>query len=79
VAAAVEPHVVASVRRGGAAGSSLLLDVAYLVRPRDEEAFTAAVTRLGTELRGDGLALETTGPWPPYSFASLDTDDGHAP
>jgi len=66
------PHVTDVLRRGGSPGSSLLLDVAYLV-PRDREAgFTAAVEALGEELHGDGLDVELTGPWPPYSFVSLD-------
>jgi hypothetical protein len=65
------PHVTESVRRGGAPGSSLLLDVAYLVPAAAEEAFLAEVERLGGALRPDGLALEVTGPWPPYSFAAF--------
>jgi hypothetical protein len=68
---ALAPHVTEALRRGGAPGSSLLLDVAYLVPPRAEAAFLAETERLGGELRPGGLALEVTGPWPPYSFAAL--------
>jgi len=71
---ALAPHVTSTVRRGGNPGSSLLLDVAALV-PRDREAgFTAAVDALGEELRQAGLDVELTGPWPPYSFVSLDEE-----
>jgi hypothetical protein len=65
------PHVTEALRRGGAPGSSLLLDVAYLVPPTAEATFLAETERLGGELRPRGLALEVTGPWPPYSFAAL--------
>lgn len=66
------PHVTDTVRRGGNPGSSLLLDVAALV-PRDRETgFRAAVEALGDDLRREGLDTELTGPWPPYSFVSLD-------
>jgi hypothetical protein len=68
---ALAPHVTEALRRGGAPGSSLLLDVAYLVPPRTEADFLAETERLGGELRSAGLALEVTGPWPPYSFAAL--------
>lgn len=68
---ALAPHVTEALRRGGAPGSSLLLDVAYLVPPRAESAFLAETERLGGELRPGGLTLEVTGPWPPYSFAAL--------
>ncbi len=68
---ALAPPVTEAMRRGGAPGSSLLLDVAYLVPPATEAAFLAETERLGGELRPRGLALEVTGPWPPYSFAAL--------
>jgi hypothetical protein len=68
------PHVAQSVRRGGAPGSSLLLDVAYLVAPAAEAGFAAAVADLRERLAPDGLEVEVSGPWPPYSFASLGAD-----
>ncbi|MGY1770083.1 GvpL/GvpF family gas vesicle protein [Blastococcus sp. SYSU D00813] len=69
---ALAPLTRASLRRGGAPGSSLLLDLAYLVDPDREAELTAALERLAAEEAGNGLALELTGPWPPYSFASLE-------
>ncbi|HLM05406.1 MAG TPA: GvpL/GvpF family gas vesicle protein [Blastococcus sp.] len=64
-------HVTESLRRGGSPGSSLLLDMAYLV-PIDEEAgFLGEVQHLTEDLESRGLALEVTGPWPPYSFVAL--------
>ena len=65
------PHATEALHRGGAPGSSLLLDVAYLVRPDAESGFLAAVERLTPELASHGLTVQLTGPWPPYSFASL--------
>ncbi|MGY1640185.1 GvpL/GvpF family gas vesicle protein [Geodermatophilus sp. SYSU D00703] len=70
------PHVREAMRRGGSTGSSLLLDAAYLVTPDREEAFRAAVAGLAEELRPEGLDVEVTGPWPPYSFAALEESTG---
>jgi hypothetical protein len=69
---ALAPHVTDVLRRGGSTGSSLLLDVAYLVPREREPGFRAEALALGEELRSAGLELELTGPWPPYSFVSLD-------
>jgi hypothetical protein len=77
VEAALAEHVTEWLRRGGSPGSSLLLDVACLV-PRGRDAgFTAAVAALDDELRADGVAVQLTGPWPPYSFASLEDGAAH--
>jgi hypothetical protein len=65
-------YAVDFLQRGGSAGSSLLLDVAYLIPRASEPRFRADTDRLATELDQQGLRLEVTGPWPPYSFASLD-------
>ncbi|MGY1777376.1 GvpL/GvpF family gas vesicle protein [Geodermatophilus sp. SYSU D00804] len=73
---ALDPHVRECLHRGAAPASGLLLDLACLVVPDAEEAFLAAVGDLRTELEDDGLALEVSGPWPPYSFAAL-TAEGH--
>lgn len=73
------PHVTESVRRGGSPGSSLLLDLACLVPPDREEGFAAAVDRLRGEMGSDGLEIEVSGPWPPYSFASLDAGGPDGP
>ncbi|MGY1601811.1 GvpL/GvpF family gas vesicle protein [Geodermatophilus sp. SYSU D00815] len=68
----LRPHVAESLRRGGAPGSSLLLDLAFLVPPEAETAFLAAAGELRERLEPDGLEVEVSGPWPPYSFAALE-------
>jgi hypothetical protein len=70
------PHVTESLRRGGAPGSSMLLDLAVLVPPDRETGFLAAAGELRQRLDQHGLEVEVSGPWPPYSFASL---NGEAP
>jgi hypothetical protein len=47
---------------------TLLLNGAYLVDDRDFVAFRDAV---GAETGDAGVRVELTGPWPPYSFASV--------
>ena len=71
----LRPHVRESLRRGGSPGSSLLLDLAFLVPPERETAFLAAVAELRERLEPAGLEAEVSGPWPPYSFAALETGD----
>jgi hypothetical protein len=71
----LRPHVRESLRRGGAPGSSLLLDLAFLVPPDRETAFLGAAAELRERLGGEGLEVEVSGPWPPYSFAALETGD----
>jgi hypothetical protein len=48
----------------------MILNGAYLVDHERRDSFERLVRRLGEE-RPD-LQLEVTGPWPPYSFVSLD-------
>ena len=64
-------HVTESLRRGGSPGSSLLLDMAYLVPTETEAGFLGQVQHLTEALEPRGLSLEVTGPWPPYSFVTL--------
>lgn len=64
-------HVSQSLRRGGSPGSSLLMDMAYLVPTLAESDFLAEVQRLADDVAARDLSLELTGPWPPYSFAVL--------
>jgi Gas vesicle synthesis protein GvpL/GvpF len=72
---ALGEHAVDVVRRGGGGpGSALLTDLAYLVPATSEESFLASAERLSGEVAGEGMLLEVTGPWPPYSFASLQHD-----
>jgi hypothetical protein len=68
---ALGEHAVDVVRRGGGPGSALLTDLAYLVPATREDSFLTAAERLSGEVAREGLLLEVTGPWPPYSFASL--------
>ena len=71
---ALDEHAVDVVRRGGGPGSALLTDLAYLVPDSREDSFLTAAKRLRGEVAREGLLLELTGPWPPYSFASLQDD-----
>ena len=71
----LRPHVTESLRRGGSSGSSLLLDLAFLVRPDAEADFLAAAAELGERFAPDGFGVEVSGPWPPYSFVSLGGGD----
>jgi hypothetical protein len=52
------------------AARPMLLNAAFLVERTDAAGFQAAVERIAAE-RPDG-AVVLTGPWPPYSFASLE-------
>ncbi|MFF3442961.1 GvpL/GvpF family gas vesicle protein [Streptosporangium sp. NPDC002721] len=49
----------------------MLLNGAYLVDEDHGEEFTAAVD----SLRGEGVGMQLTGPWAPYSFTSMDLGD----
>ena len=48
----------------------MILNGAYLVANEDSEGFRSLVQRL-VELHPT-LLIELNGPWPPYSFATLD-------
>lgn len=51
-----------------AQGRSVLLDAAYLVGTGQEDTFFAEVDRQRQAVREQGIGLDVTGPWPPYSF-----------
>ena len=51
---------------------SLLCDGALLVPPSRMEAVRETLTRSAERLLREGCAVSLTGPWPPYSFASMD-------
>ena len=55
-------------------GGTLLVDAALLVPPAIVEDLKRALTMAATQLLDDGCAVSLTGPWPPYSFASLEQD-----
>jgi len=76
VRATLDGHASDCVSRTGRAQPRLLLDTAYLVPVAAEPAFLAEVDQLAKEMAVDGLHLDLTGPWPPYSFAQLDYRGG---
>jgi hypothetical protein len=65
-------HAAGSHRRTSleraAPGSRLLLDAAFLVTTRKSGAFKAAVRSQTRGLRGTGINLVLSGPWPAYNF-----------
>ena len=50
----------------------MLLNAAYLVEDARRDEFLARVSALAPE--HPRLAVELTGPWPPYSFAAVDEE-----
>jgi len=46
----------------------MLLNGVYLVDDRSAAEFHSALDRLATEYQPHGVAVELTGPWPPYNF-----------
>jgi hypothetical protein len=56
-------------RRLSGRDEEMLLNGAYLVPRSEAEGFRALVDDLAREHEPQGLALELTGPWPPYHFA----------
>lgn len=52
----------------------VLVDDAYLVPTAGESAFHGEVQRFADEVRGHGATVETTGPWPPYSFTGFELE-----
>ena len=55
------------------ASGNLLVDAAFLVTPERVPELHKALTRSSTRLLEDGCPVSLTGPWPPYSFASVET------
>lgn len=53
--------------------TAMVLNAAYLVDDDQGEAFTKTVVRLANALQG--IDVELTGPWPPYSFAGIEGPD----
>jgi hypothetical protein len=54
-------------------GTNLLIDAAFLVGTRQTSRLQQALKRAATGLLRDGCPVSLTGPWPPYSFASVDS------
>lgn len=51
---------------------TLLLDAAFLAEPARVEEMRRTLTRAADRLLKDGCSVSLTGPWPPYSFASME-------
>jgi hypothetical protein len=65
----------AQTREVDTAGN-LVLDAAFLISPSQVTAMRDTLTQRAERLLRDGCPVSLTGPWPPYSFASMDTADG---
>ncbi len=57
-------------------GANLLLDAAFLVPKRRTATLQRTLTDAAAGLLREGCPVSLTGPWPPYSFASLDGNNG---
>jgi len=49
----------------------MVLNASYLVARDRIDDFVVVAERAAEELGGAGIALEVTGPWPPYNFVSM--------
>ncbi|MFG3281945.1 GvpL/GvpF family gas vesicle protein [Streptomyces sp. NPDC048111] len=65
-------HQPQSARLSGTSGENVL-NAAYLVPRAQSDAFVAAVRERSQQ--GDGVRVELTGPWAPYSFAGGPDDE----
>ena len=70
---ALERLADAATTRAVEASGNLVLDAAFLVRPASVDALKDTLTRTAQRLLREGCAVRLTGPWPPYSFASLES------
>jgi hypothetical protein len=70
-AVASRVHPPQSPKLSGAT-AAMLLNAAYLVRRATNGEFATAVQR--TAAQYPGMQLQLTGPWPPYSFATLEQE-----
>jgi hypothetical protein len=69
----LQPLADAASSRPVQAGEGVLLDAAFLIAADGVDAFRDALTAAAAGLLRDGCPITFTGPWPPYSFASLDS------
>jgi len=60
---------------------TMALNGAYLVARDRDTAFSAAVSDLSARHRGEGVAIDVSGPWAPYNFVSTEepSDERRAP
>lgn len=71
--AVIHPHPLGSGWNGHA--PALVLDAAYLVDRQHENEFQQIMTSLSSVVEAEGFLLNLSGPWPPYSFASMGSED----
>jgi hypothetical protein len=69
---ALEQLADAAKARPVDSAGTLMLDAAFLLPPSRVEAIKETLTRRADRLLRDGCPVSLTGPWPPYSFASLE-------
>ena len=50
---------------------TMILNASFLVKKENVPDFTAVVENLGPSCAGNCFKVETTGPWPPFSFISM--------
>ena len=67
---ALRRHAADSIGRARPHG--VLVNTAYLVETGREAAFHAEFEWFARELREAGATVETSGPWPPYSFTDVE-------
>jgi hypothetical protein len=65
-------------RRLSGREEEMLLNAAYLVPAQEAQAFRELVEALGRRHEPDGIAVELTGPWPPYHFVEPPSGDDDA-
>jgi hypothetical protein len=65
-----------STHRAVDPGTGLVLDAAFLVPSRRLSAFKGALSNSAESLLAAGCRVSLTGPWPPYSFVSLEARRG---
>jgi hypothetical protein len=71
---ALKPLASAASSRPVQAGEGVLLDAAFLIDAGRLDEFRGTLQQAAAGLLRDGCPISFTGPWPPYSFASLDTN-----
>ncbi len=55
--------------------AGLIWDAVCLLAASRVTAFRQQVQALGGDLRGRGMRLRVSGPWPPYHFTEMGQDD----
>jgi hypothetical protein len=71
---ALEQLADAATTRPVDSAGTLMLDAAFLVPPSRVDALRETLTRRAERLLRDGCAVSLTGPWPPYSFGTVETN-----